>query len=221
MANPGGGSGVPAVDITEQSPTEITGEYEREPIDFEDDGSDPGPPPTSYHIDYHATQKYTVKRTLSEEWTPETTEDFIARIMEELGEFSDETSGGCGAARFLSEDESSLHVQKMRYRIVHSPVGSCYLKVWYEETFTPSATDDDPEPTPVVTGSTYTWSGSGFPCGMNDDSLPYTDSENLIKDGWVTVPVPATNGAVSVAIKKYSFLPSYEPGDGEPNGFPA
>jgi len=142
---------------------------------------------------------------------------------EEWGGFEQGQSDSCFAVRDYAENGSKME-RKVKYRFKHAPTGTCYLKVWYEEVFTPEATDEEPDPEPVITTKTpYVWSGSGNPClAENEKAFNHEDNEIF---GDETEMTASANGTKTVRIVKYSCLEGYEPDvsdeeNPQPNGFP-
>lgn len=110
----------------------------------------------------------------------------------------------------MFENETYLEIAESRYRIRHHRTPTNYLKVWvwYAGNNTSGDTAFD------VFGHTYEWTGPG-----NGFAVPRIISGSNDADSFA---LPHLGRWIVVAyIKKYSYLPSYEPKDGEPNGFPA
>jgi hypothetical protein len=118
--------------------------------------------------------------------------------------------------RALSVNEGSLILRKAKYRLRHFPVSSCYLKVWLRKKITP--VDGGSEIT-YENLPPYTWEPSGNPCIPNSSYAPFS-VENTIDSEYEDLPPPDENATVTVEIWKWSFLPDYEPKEGEPNGLP-
>jgi hypothetical protein len=148
--------------------------------------------------------------TLSDQWEPE---DPLEKAMANLDGFDGDWNDTSGSYKDVTGWAAS--VRKSRWRIVHPPTGTCFLRVWLRSVFTPKSGG-----APVI-GSVapYTWSGSGRPCYAVADKSP-TDPANLIKGSAIDLAIPASEGTVRIEIVKWSYLPSYTPADGQPNGFP-
>ena len=151
-----------------------------------------------------------------------------------------------GGGAFLSKDELWYSICKTQTCVVHSPVGTCYLKVWMRDIKTDNdgyggvttTTEDD------AVGP-YEWSGEGDPCisnpshGYNWSDKGTADAHgNEIWGDWDDIPVEDVEAGQTIAtkrvIRKWSFVPDYEPDDPiganslerpnpdkKPNGFPA
>jgi hypothetical protein len=117
----------------------------------------------------------------------------------------------------LSPLEESFSIQRTKYRIVHWPIPTCYLKVWINKI---ENTDNGNIVTEV---EPYIWQGSGNPC-LNDPTKTFGSDENKIitEEQELEFPEPKENTQYSYSISKWSFLPDYEPDpdNGRPNGFP-
>lgn len=148
--------------------------------------------------------------TLTDEWAPE---DPLEKAMAALGGFDGDWNDTAGSYKDVTGSAAS--VRKSRWRIVHPPTGTCFLRVWLRSVFNPKSGG-----APVI-GSVapYTWSGSGRPCYASEDKPP-TDPANLIKGSAIDLAIPGSEGTVTIEIVKWSYLPSYTPGEGDPNGFP-
>ncbi len=163
----------------------------------------------------------TLVGTLTETWTlsgpvtVETTAELIDRTVADLPAYGDEWDGYCSAFRNLSPDESSYSIRRTKYRIAHSPTGTCYLKVWLQSRFTPEGGGDD-----IITPlPAYTWSLTGNPCFPDDTKSP-GHADNLTFGDEAEEQEPSEDGTTTIEIAKYSCLVGYEPGEGDPDGFP-
>jgi hypothetical protein len=120
-----------------------------------------------------------------------------------------------------------LRKRKCKYRLKHSPTGTCYLKVWLRKTTTITADPDADPPVEASTthdDSTYEWNGTGNPC-FSEHLKAYDAAENIIYSEVTEIPVPETKSEVVVSLLKYSCLEGYEPDisdpeNKQPNGFP-
>lgn len=101
-----------------------------------------------------------------------TTADLIDATLDSLPDYDDDFDDACTAYRNLSEGESSLTIQRVRYKFT-LPEMIDYLRIWWIERFTP--TDGDP----IDTERTTTISGS-------DESAVFEMLE------------PDTNGSIDV-----------------------
>lgn len=150
----------------------------------------------------------------------ETTEALIARTIGALPAYPEEWGGSCSAMRDLSPDESSYSVQRFKWRLVHPPSGTCYLKVWIRRKFQPEGGG-----TPTYTSLTpYIWTGTGNPC-LSDPMDSYNSDANQITGTETQELEPTTDGVITIEIMKYSCVEDYEPDisdeeNPEPNGFP-
>jgi len=136
----------------------------------------------------------------------------IAAIPD-LGEW--DGAGGTIASSNLTATEASYSAVEGEWRVSHSPQGTCYLKVWVDQTFNP---EDAGEAT--VTEVVYEWDQtSGTPC-VTVPTEDYFGESNKIHGPENAVAVPATHGDVTVELARWSFIKGYAPGPGEPNGFP-
>lgn len=120
-------------------------------------------------------------------------------------------------------------ITKVKYRVTHMPSGTCYLKAWVAQTFTPDpdpeAPPGTPDPTPVVTVVVSEWTGTGNPC-IDDAALGVGAPENKVAHIDVVYDFEDVTGAgmTTFEILKYSCVPGYEPVPGDitkPNGYPA
>lgn len=128
---------------------------------------------------------------------------------------SDPNGSYCSAYRNLSPDESSFALRRTRWHIEHEPTGTCYLKVWLQKRFTPEGGGSDTI-TPITA---YEWTGSGNPC-FPEPTKSVSDPDNLILGTQTTENEPDTDGTTTIEIVKWSCVEGYEPGEGDPNGFP-
>jgi len=120
-----------------------------------------------------------------------------------------------------------LH-RETRYDATHgewqvrvAPPMTCYLKVWVNQTFTPSGGGD-----PTVTEVINVWDplSTGEPC-VFDETKSVSDAANIISGPTNAVAVPESTGAVSLTLIRWSFVRGYEPDisdpdNPQPNGFP-
>jgi hypothetical protein len=144
----------------------------------------------------------------------ETTAELIQRTVDSLPAWPESWNGG-SAFRNLSPDESSYSIRRMKWRMKHQPSGTCYLKVWLQKKFVPESGST------VITPLTpYEWTGTGNPC-LPDPEKTYTHPDNAILGTETEEQEPATDGTVTIEIVKWSCVEGYEPGSGEPNGFPS
>lgn len=161
------------------------------------------------------------------------TDDMIADAISCFGEWPDWTLaspggfGGVSAFRLLANysldgepDDSTCHFQKVQWRMVHRPSITCYLKVWFNSTFTPRAG------APVTTAvAPYTWAPSGSnPC-LPDPTKSVADNANIILGQIRDLEIPAEDGTNTITIDKWSYVPGYvpdqsHPGNPQPNGWP-
>jgi hypothetical protein len=138
------------------------------------------------------------------------------------------------AFREWNADGTQKTERKIKWRLVHPPTGTCYLKVWVRMTFTPVAPPDPPvtdpptPPTPrtppTITEEIYEWSGTGNPC-FTIPLEPVTAVGNIIHGAATEIGVPESNGETAVEILKFSCVEGYEPNiddpdNKQPNGFP-
>jgi hypothetical protein len=65
----------------------------------------------------------------------------------------------------------------------------------------------------------YVWNGTGNPC-IDDPDKGADHADNKIEGPEHTENEPETDGTVTVEIVKFSCVDGYEPGEGEPNGYP-
>jgi hypothetical protein len=98
------------------------------------------------------------------------------------------------------------------YRISHRPIPSCYLKVWiavmtyeWDESFEFGALLND-------TNEIYTWQPDSNPC-LPDPTRSVRDDAQIIKSPIYSIGPSQTNVGTFAFIRKYSFLPNYEPDD--------
>ena len=159
----------------------------------------------------------TTVATVSSEYT---TAQLITEVVAALPAFSGGfISGSPSSFKDLGSTELSYSIREAEYQWTHMPTGSCYLKIWRREKFTPEVgsviyTDLDP----------YEWIGTPGPLGnLCFDVRPYTDPANEITTPTYTLEIPETDGE-KVIEWKYSCLRDYEPswsGEGDlPNGYP-
>lgn len=105
---------------------------------------------------------------------------------------------------------------KEQYKIKHLPSPSCYLKVWIGlTTFSFPANElSSPNLYSLVDDSTaeYIWSPSYSPC-LPDPTKSAFAEENIIESETYFLDPSEDNQITFAYIKKYSFLPDYEPND--------
>jgi len=109
-------------------------------------------------------------------------------------------------------EETFYEVRRVKFKIEHGPVATCYLKVWLQARWLPSGgtIPDDYVYTDFVE---YEWNGSGDPCF----DMPVA---SIFSSEYEQEP-PDSNGSISILVKKFSYLASYDPpDDGSANGFP-
>lgn len=155
-------------------------------------------------------------QTYTDEAVPEPTDDLISRTVAALPSYPETWSGSCHSYRNLSTDETSYNIVRTKWRLKHSPTGTCYLKVWLRTRFVPEAGGDE-----VITPlEPYTWELTGNPCFPDTDFGPGA-AENFILSEVVEELEPFDDGTTYIEIVKYSCLASYTPpDDGSANGLP-
>ena len=154
--------------------------------------------------------------TYSDEAIPETTAALTSRTVAALPAYPETWSGYCHSYRNLSTDETSYNIVRTKWRVKHSPTGTCYLKVWLQTRFVPED-GGDPIITPIPP---YVWEQTGNPC-FPDTSYGPGAAENLIRSDISEELEPSDDGTTYVEIVKYSCLASYTPpDDGSANGLP-
>ena len=161
-------------------------------------------------------------------------------------EYSDGQGTEGEAFKYQNPRHPSIRsVQEVRYRVAHSPSGTCYLKLWivsstqrYKFETCQTGFEGNPPETPPLTvdcdanpcfsrWSTdgepieadepfYEWKGSGTPCYANS-SKPFDTCENFVYSEPRDV-IAAENTSVTIRIKKYSFIEGYEPNEPDENG---
>lgn len=152
----------------------------------------------------------------SSENIAEATAALISRVVGLLPAWGETWTGTCSAYRNLSPDESSYSIRRFKWRLRHSPNGTCYLKVWLRKKFQP---EGGGEPT-YTSLPAYEWTGSGNPC-IADPDLGVGHEDNEITSSETSEDEPATDGTVTIEIIKYSCVPGYTPpDDGSANGYP-
>lgn len=150
--------------------------------------------------------------TLSDEYT---TSLLMSNTAAALPAWDNDWNDTAGSLRNLTTDELNYSIRESKWRLRHAPSGTCYLKVWLREKFTPATGD------PTYTNlDPYIWQGTGNPC-VSDPTKHPSHSDNMITGPENTLVIPTTNGTVTVEVLKYSCVEGYEPGEGEPNGYPA
>jgi len=120
------------------------------------------------------------------------------------------SDAACGFTRY---DE------KIQWRLVHLPTGTCYMKAWVYVTFVPEG--GLPE-APTITE--YEWNGTGNPCLPVPNGVSADDDDQLTIVAGAEVGVPALAGTTYVTLK-YSCVDGYEPDitdpdNMQPNGYP-
>lgn len=156
----------------------------------------------------------TLTTTYTDQVTAESTASLISRTVAALPNYPDAWTGSCSSYRNLSPDESSYSLRRIKWRVKHSPTGTCYLKVWLQTRFVPEE-GGDPILTPL---EPYTWSLAGNPCLPDPTKGPGHD-ENLIRSEVSEEQEPGTDGTISIEIIKFSCDPTYTPpDDGSANG---
>lgn len=149
--------------------------------------------------------------------TPETDAELIQRTIASLPETPNGTACAAFADRapFGDEDVYTYTLRRVRWKLRHAPTPTCYLKVWLRTKFEPegggSPTFEDLDP--------YVWEGTGNPC-LPDPEKSVAHEDNLIEGEFADLLEPDSDGTKTVEIVKWSYLPDYTPGEGEPNGFP-
>jgi hypothetical protein len=109
-------------------------------------------------------------------------------------------------------DSFTGYGEQTQYRISHRAIPSCYLKVWiglqtYEYpsigNFGSLLNDSN---------QIYIWQPSSSPC-LPDPTKSAQDDAQIIKSEIYSVDPDETNKITCAFIRKYSFLPDYEPDD--------
>jgi hypothetical protein len=109
--------------------------------------------------------------------------------------------------------------KKFKWRPQHLPTGTCYLKVWFKKTSTPTVG------APAITyPAPYEWSSSASPC-LTVPTDPADADSQLIEGTADEEGVPTSNGTVTIEVIKYSCVEGYEPDvsddeNPQPNGYP-
>ncbi len=165
------------------------------------------------------TSEATLETTYSSVVTGETTADLIARAAADLPSYQETWTGSCSAYRNLSPDENSVSIRKFKWRLKHSPAGTCYLKIWMRQVTTPET--GDPTYSAI---DPYVWNGTGNPC-LTDDTKSVTHDDNLIFGTEHEISVPTVDGTITVEVTKYSYVDGYEPDisdeeNPQPSGYP-
>jgi len=158
----------------------------------------------------------TTTTTYSSLATGETTADLISRTVAALPTWPTTWTGGCSSFRNLSPDESSYSLTRTKWRVAHSPSGTCYLKVWLQTRFTPEGGG-----TEIITPlPAYEWTATGNPC-LPDTTKGPDHADNIIRSEESEEKEPADDGTTTVEIVKWSCIRGYTPpDDGTGNGFP-
>lgn len=143
-----------------------------------------------------------------------------------------------GAARFLSSTGISLTLTRFKFKLVHAPTASCYLKVWLRLRFIPDGSyagasdnvvqdyDDSVFPSGI-----YEWFGDPTDGGLcfADKTKPWNDVANEITSPDASDEIDEgdltdvagdadANGTLQIEVKKYSCLSSYTPADPNDDG---
>ncbi|GEM_PF-5176389 len=138
--------------------------------------------------------------------------------------------GSSDSGYYPPQFNTSPNVERIRWKILHKPSASCYLKLWLQTVFLGLTEDDSGKFTladPVYTAlAPYEWTGAGgadgtcIPAGLNlGQGLPL--SANWIQGPENELDEPAQSGLAFVSAVKFSLLPGYEPpDDGSADGFP-
>lgn len=150
----------------------------------------------------------------SSENAAESTAALISRTVAALPVSPNGTD--CSALRNLSPDESSYSIRRTKWRVAHSPTGTCYLKVWLRTRFVPEGGG-----TEIITPLTaYEWTATGNPC-LPDLTKGPDHADNIIRSDETEEQEPAEDGTTYVEIVKWSCQPGYTPpDDGSANGLP-
>lgn len=158
----------------------------------------------------------TVTITYSGLVSPETTADLISRTIAALPAWPETWTGGCSSFRNLSPDESSFSLTRTKWRVAHSPTGTCYLKVWLRTRFVPEGGGSE-----IITPLTaYEWTATGNPC-IPDLTKGPDHADNIIRSDETEEQEPADDGTTYVEIVKWSCQSGYTPpDDGSANGLP-
>ena len=155
------------------------------------------------------------------EWESDTPDDPPPELEEGQGHEST-------AIRDWSPGGATKTETKVKWRIRHSPTGTCYLKVWLRKTTTVTGDPDaDPPVEDTVTtddSETYQWEGTGNPCIENPDDGASDPSNDIVGEENDLDP-PDENGSITIEILKFSCLRDYEPDvtdeeNPQPNGYP-
>lgn len=142
--------------------------------------------------------------------------------------FEDGQDDSCTAIRNWDAGWAMKTETKVKWRIKHSPTGTCYLKVWLRKTTSVGGDPDAIPPIePTVTtddSETYEWTGTGNPCIANPNDGAASPSNDIVGDE-NTLDPPSENGSITVEILKFSCVPGYEPDvsdeeNPQPNGYP-
>lgn len=117
-----------------------------------------------------------------------------------------------GTALRDHDDESLTRSEtKLKWRILHAPQASCYLKVWLEKV---SYSETNVET--ISSAGTYTWSGT--PC-VADLTVSVGHKNNEIRGSENTLTLEE-NGRAFIRILKYSCVDGYTPATNAESGYP-
>jgi hypothetical protein len=174
--------------------------------------------------------------------------------LEELSEIQDEGELLVSLARNISlQAGSSVYgnvkvKNSSRFKFVHYPTVTCYLKVWFrktEETTLPALPEFGVNQTfydcgPFFGGNTtttttdiiYEWRGTQKTQNLCVDPKKEIFPDQVIYDTQQEIELEAENGtskSLDLSILKYSFVEGYEPNDPDefgdqgdkPSGFPS
>jgi hypothetical protein len=115
-----------------------------------------------------------------------------------------------------SLEESSFvsgFATEAEYRISHRALPSCYLRVWIALMTYEWGPDLEFGALLENSNEIYTWEPTSNPC-LPDPEKSISDDAQIIKSPVYSLAIPAeTNTATFAFIRKYSFLPDYEPDD--------
>lgn len=163
-----------------------------------------------------------------------TTGQLIERGEGFFTEYSEEWSNGSGQTieiyRELIKNEDIFVERRIKWRMIHAPTASCYLKVWLSVVSKDSPNSEET----VEELEPYVWNGTGNPC-FNDPTKLFSHEDNLIigkendfrfsEEEEITgsgILSPQFHPRKFIKIEKYSYLPDYEPDpeNGKQNGWP-
>lgn len=124
------------------------------------------------------------------------------------------------AAAFKNEADGRAGMQrtKIKWRFFSA---TCYVKIWWQVVTIDEVTEAELD----VSDEEFEWTPTGFgglciPAGWNHaDQTTWPESGEI--ETLETEPAAGDMNVTKIRNVRWSFVPGYHPGPGDPNGFPA